>query len=48
VTLDPQILRRRPQLATVEVLTSALDRYRLAQYDLEHARSQAPKEEDLF
>ena len=94
MTLDPQILRRRPQLATVEVLTSvlettlvaicaahplieldlktrtdpvlpidrladraveqaiqlldALDRYRLAQYDLDHARSQAPKEEDLF
>jgi hypothetical protein len=96
VTLNPQILRRRPQLATVEVLTSvlettivalcaahplieldlktrtapvfpidhladcaaaqavqlldALDRYRLAQYDLEHARhspSQA-REEDVF
>lgn len=96
MTLDSQILRRRPQLATVEVLTSvlettlvalcaahplieldlkartepvlpidhladraveqaiqlldALDRYRLAQYDLEHvrhARSQAP-EEDVF
>jgi MSHA biogenesis protein MshM len=96
LTLDSQILRRRPQLATVEVLTSvlettlvalcaahplieldlktrtdpvlpidhladrvaeqaiqlldALDRYRLAQYDLEHARharSQAP-EEDVF
>ncbi len=96
MTLDSQLLRRRPQLATVEVLASvlettlvalcaahplieldlkartepvlpidhladraveqaiqlldALDRYRLAQYDLEHARharSHAP-EEDAF
>ncbi len=99
MTLDSQLLRRRPQLATVEVLTSvlettlvalcaahprieldlktrtepvlpidhladraveqaiqlldALDRYRLAQYDLEHARRRrlAPSqavEEDVF
>lgn len=96
MTLNPQILRRRPQLAVVEVLTSvlettlvalraahplieldlksrtepvlpidhladraaeqafllldALDRYRLAQYDLDHSRhapSQA-NEEDIF
>jgi hypothetical protein len=94
--LSPQILRRRPQLAAVEALTSvlettlvalcaahplieldlktcaepvlpidrladraveqavqlldALDRYRLAQYDLEHARHppSQPREEDVF
>lgn len=96
MTLDSQILRRRPQLATVEVLTSvlettlvalcaahplieldlktrtepvlpidhladraaeqaihlldALDRYRLAHYDLEHARhARSPASaEDVF
>jgi len=92
VTLNPQVPRRRPQLATVEVLTSvlvalcaahplieldlktrtepvlpidhladraveqaiqlldALDRYRLAHYDLEHARHarSQPCEEDVF
>jgi hypothetical protein len=93
MTLDSQILRRRPQLATVELLTQALettlvalcaahplieldlrarpepvhpidhladraveqaiqlldalDRYRLAQYDLEHARPR-PSDEDIF
>jgi hypothetical protein len=95
VTLNPQILRRRPQLAAVEALTSvlettlvalcaahplieldlkthtepvlpidhladraveqavqlldALDRYRLAQYDLERARhAPSQREEDVF
>ncbi len=93
MTLDPKLLRRRPQLAAVELLTQALettlvalcaahplierdlkartkpvpptdyladraaeraidlldalDRYRLCQYDLDHAR-QRPPNEDLF